>query len=94
MELKDTAQLMVSDDYKDRFIAEYHQLKIRYEKLKKLILINEAAEYTRDCDPQVVKPAFDCPCQLLHEQLHFMDNYLHILEVRAVIECIDLEGGK
>ena len=33
MTLKDTAKLMVSDDYKDRFRAEYFQLKIRYDKL-------------------------------------------------------------
>ena len=34
MELKDTATLMVSSDYKERFKAEYYQLKIRLEKLK------------------------------------------------------------
>ena len=35
MELKDTVQLMQSDDYKDRFRAEYQQLVIRFEKLKR-----------------------------------------------------------
>lgn len=34
MELKDTATLMVSSDYKERFKAEYYQLKIKLEKLK------------------------------------------------------------
>lgn len=34
MELKDTVTLMVSSDYKERFKAEYYQLKIRLEKLK------------------------------------------------------------
>ena len=34
MELKDTATLMVSSNYKERFKAEYYQLKIRLEKLK------------------------------------------------------------
>ena len=34
MELKDTTTLMVSSDYKERFKAEYYQLKIRLEKLK------------------------------------------------------------
>lgn len=29
-ELKDTIELMNSSDYKDRFKAEYYQLKIRY----------------------------------------------------------------
>ena len=35
MELKDTIDLMTSDDYKDRFKAEYYQTKIRYNKLYK-----------------------------------------------------------
>lgn len=35
MELKDTVKGMMSDDYKERMAAEYHQTKIRYEKLKK-----------------------------------------------------------
>ena len=34
MELKDTATLMVNSDYKERFKAEYYQLKIRLKKLK------------------------------------------------------------
>ena len=34
MELKDTIELMQSEDYKERFKAEYHQLRIRFEKLK------------------------------------------------------------
>ena len=29
-ELKDTIQNMVSEDYKERFKAEYYQTKIRY----------------------------------------------------------------
>ena len=33
MELKDTINLMQSKDYKERFKAEYYQLKIRREKL-------------------------------------------------------------
>lgn len=37
MELKDTATLMVSSNYKERFKAEYYQLKIRLEKLKYML---------------------------------------------------------
>lgn len=37
MKLKDTIKLMESDDYKDRFKAEYYQLKIRKEKLQKML---------------------------------------------------------
>lgn len=33
-DLKDTINFMTSDDYKDRLIAEYWQLKIRYQKLQ------------------------------------------------------------
>jgi hypothetical protein len=36
MEPKDTVKGMMSDDCKERMTAEYHQTKIRYEKLKKL----------------------------------------------------------
>ena len=36
MDLKDTAELMQSEDYKERFTAEYHQLILRYKKLKKM----------------------------------------------------------
>lgn len=32
-ELKQTVELMNSSDYKERFKAEYYQLKIRYDKL-------------------------------------------------------------
>lgn len=37
MELKDTVERMLSDDYKERLIAEYQQLGIRLEKLKEAI---------------------------------------------------------
>ena len=38
MELKDTIDLMNSDDFRDRFVAEYCQTKIRYEKLHKMLI--------------------------------------------------------
>ena len=34
MTLEETKDLMCSPNYKERFKAEYYQLKIRYEKLK------------------------------------------------------------
>ena len=34
MELTDTAELMASSDYKDRFKAEYGQVAIRCKKLR------------------------------------------------------------
>ena len=35
-DLKDTINLMTSDDYKDRLLAEYWQLKIRHQNYKLL----------------------------------------------------------
>ena len=37
MELKGTVDLMTSEDYKERFKAEYLQTKIRYESLHKML---------------------------------------------------------
>ena len=93
MELKDTVSLMNSDDYKERFKAEYYQTKIRYEKLKAFNNKIEAAQIT-NCEwhkgKKVEMPKHDCPSDLLKEQQHIMGNYLHTLEVRAVIEDIEL----
>lgn len=91
MEFKDTINLMCSKDYKERFVAEYWQTKIRCEKLKHLLNLMEAAYLTKDNIVQVIEPAHDCPVDLLQEQYAYMERYLHTLEVRALIECIDLE---
>lgn len=85
MELKDTIELMNSTDYKERFKAEYYQLKIRYEKLKDFNTRIKAARLMGN-EP----PKHDCPDDLLREQQSLMGNYLHILEVRAKIEGIAL----
>ena len=82
--LEDTCGLMASGDYKDRFKAEYFQTKIRYERLKAFNNKIEASNMTMQC------PVHDCPDHLLREQQRVMGEYLHILEVRAVIEHIDL----
>lgn len=91
MELKQTLNYMCSEDYKKRFIAEYWQTKIRYEKLKHFNNIIEAACRTQGMERSIVEPIHDCPQHLLREQQEVMGQYLHILEVRAVIEGIDLE---
>ena len=90
MELKHTVELMNSECYKDRFVAEYLQTKIRYEKLKAFSNKIEAAENTQYMAKAIQMPAHDCPLPLLREQQRCMGAYLHILEVRAVIEDIDL----
>lgn len=86
MELKDTLELMNSADYKERFKAEYYQLKIRCEKLNNFINKIEASK----CSDTVEEPKHDCSLATLREQLGTMNHYLHILEVRAIIEKVDL----
>ena len=81
MEIKDTIQLMNSNDYKQRFIAEYVQVKIRYDKLDKLTVKYEAG--TLDFTPK-------CSLELLKEQKKFMGNYIRTLKISAEIENIDL----
>ena len=86
MELKDTIEMMTNDDYKERFKAEYWQTKIRYEKLKKFCNKIEAAQLTLG-----EAPKHDCPLTLLRDQQRLMGQYLHDLEIRAIIEHIDLD---
>ena len=81
IELKDTVEMMVSDDYKKRFVAEYTQLKIRYNKLY-AVLEKYAA------DKLDFKPT--CPIEILYEQLDHMEAYLNILKIRAKYEGIEL----
>lgn len=79
-ELKDTIELMTSDDYKDRFRAEYQQTKIRYDKLHKMLVRHDAG--TLPFEPANV--------ELLREQAAAMGRYLYLLEERAEIEGIEL----
>lgn len=87
IELKHTTELMNSSDYRERFVAEYLQTKIRYEKLKTFNTHIRAAEVS----PNVNEPKHDCPYYVLEGQQNLMGQYLHHLEIRAVIEGIDLE---
>lgn len=81
MELKDTITLMQSDDYTERFIAEYLQLCIRKEKLE--ILITKYKRNELSFTP-------DCSVAMLEVQLAIMIGYMSILENRARIEKINL----
>lgn len=81
IELKDTIELMSSDDYKERFLAEYWQTKIRYDKLHKMIIKYEAG--TLEFEPT-------CDINLFKEQAKHMGSYLYTLEVRAEIEGINI----
>ncbi len=81
MEFEKLIEMMGSSDYKERFKAEYYQLKERYEKLHKMIIKYEAG--TLDFTP-------NCSIELLKAQKGHMGMYLYFLEVRAEIEKVDL----
>lgn len=80
-ELKDTAAMMESCDYKERFKAEYYQTKIRYEKLHRMIVKYDAG--TLCFEPT-------SPIERLKSQAKHMGEYLYDLEVRAQLEHISL----
>lgn len=79
--LADTIPYMNSSDYKDRFIGEYWQTKIRYDKLHDMTVRYEAGKLN-------FTPS--CPLDLLKEQKKYMGMYLNKLEVRAILEDVDL----
>lgn len=91
MNLNDTINMMNSNDYKERFKAEYHQLKIRIDKLTNMLVKYDAG--TLDFVPS-------CPIGVLKDQLSAMYDYMYALQVRAEIENIELRetveavGGK
>ena len=73
--------LIISSDYKARFVGEYVELKIRYNKLHKMLIKYEAG--TLGFEPT-------CDISILEEQAYHMGNYLKQLEIRAEIEKITL----
>ncbi len=80
-DLKDTTEMMTSEDYKERFKAEYYQTKIRYDKLHDLV---------KKYDADTLEFELSCPVELLKHQKSMMGQYLYDLEVRAEIEKIEL----
>ena len=82
MKLSGTVDMMLSEDYKERFKAEYYQTKIRYNKLHKTVVQYEAG--TLPFTPK-------CSLELLKAQKAAMGQYLYTLEVRAAIEGIDID---
>ena len=82
MELDETVGRMTSDDYAERFRAEYEQLEIRRGRLNRMLA--KWAAGTLDFEPS-------CPHELLNEQSRAMMEYSRILEARADIEGIGLE---
>lgn len=76
-----TAILMNSNDYKDRFKAEYNQLAIRYKGLKTML-------------DQWDNETLPCPRSTYNMQIKAMTDYLAVLEARAVMESIELNAEK
>lgn len=98
LELRDTVDTMKSSDYKDRFLAEYFQTKIRYVKLKEILNKWDAYNDYKWHTEKDVKTLEDflgftpsCSYDLLREQQRTMGQLLHLLEVRAIIEHISLD---
>ena len=81
MELNDTVKMMNSDDYKERFRAEYRQTVIRYGKLKNML--DRWDDGNLNFTPT-------CPRSTYNMQIRAMADYIAVLEARAVMEDIDL----
>ena len=79
--LADTIPYMNSSDYKERFIGEYWQTRIRYDKLHDMTVRYEAGKLN-------FTPT--CSLDLLKEQKKYMGMYLNKLEIRAFLEDINL----
>lgn len=79
--LSQTVEMMNSEDYKERFKAEFAQLVIRYRGLKAMIekWDNGSLEFTPTC-----------PRSTYNMQLKAMSDYIAVLEARAVMEGIKL----
>lgn len=79
--LKKSAGLMISSDYKKRFIAEYMQVKNRYENLSRML---------DSWDKGTLPFTPTCPKETYNFQLRAMKDYMDILIIRAKIENIEL----
>lgn len=79
--LKATAYQMMSPDYKERFIAEYKQVSIRYDRLHSMC---------EKWDNGELNFTPTCPREIYDRQLNCTAEYLSILEERAKLENIEL----
>ena len=79
--LETTAELMKSEDYKERFKAEYYQLSIRLIKLIQMLT-------SWDLGTLPFVPT--CPRSIYDMQIRAMEDYKALLEARAVMENVKL----
>lgn len=82
-DLSQTVELMSSNDYKERFIAEYAQVEIRYKRLERVLKSIE----DKTC-PKCFEPT--CDIEILKSQYKTMNAYRATLIFRASIEAIEL----
>ena len=80
-DLKETAAMMSSTDYKERFLAEYYQLETRYLKLK--VMVDKWDSGTLEFTPT-------CPRATYNFQLRAMKDYLDVLAIRAKMEGVEI----
>lgn len=83
-ELGKTVEGMLSDDYKERFIAEYKQINYRTEKLGEML--DKYIDGKLCFEP-------NCNFTLLHTQYNIMCAYASILRERSIVEGIELPIG-
>ena len=79
--ITDTIPMMESNDYKERFRAEYWQVLIRYQKLDSMLEQWSLGELD-------FLPA--CPKWMLEKQLDIMWEYIKVLFQRSKQEGFDL----
>ena len=82
MKLNDTVEMMNIDDYKERFKAEYYQIKIRVNGLDNML-----SKWDRGLLGFIPK----CPRSAYDMQLRAMKDYKIALELRALIEGIEID---
>lgn len=75
-------ELMSSNNYKDRFRAEYMELVDRFYKLRNML--EKWDHGTLDFIPT-------CPRSTYNMQIKAMSDYIAVLEARAIMEGIDFD---
>lgn len=82
MTLNDTIPLMLSGDFRERLLGEYHQLRIRYDKLSMTLREYRKGKAKIKCKPDYAT---------LEAQLNAMKAYMDCLESRLKAENITFD---
>jgi hypothetical protein len=81
MQLSETVTMMNSENYKERFRAEYAQLVNRYYGLRRML---------EKWDNGMLEFEPTCPRSTYNMQIKAMADYIAVLEARAIMEGIVL----